>query len=245
MQISVNCTNDGVITYPLHSHADYEIIYYLQGEGALKTERGDYPYKPGTIIIVPQEILHGSTSKTGFKNICVSGDFRKFLSFADPVVLQDNAAEEGKAFAEMIYANRHFENEFFVSLCETYVLFLLTNVQEDGRMDVVVKNIIAEISERACDSTFRVSSVLSQSGYAPDYIRAQFKCKTGKTPTRFMTEIRIDRACFFMDIYKDTRSLTEIAEQCGFLDYVQFSKRFKQVKGISPTEYKKRRSSIR
>ena len=82
-----------------------------------------------------------------------------------------------------------------------------------------------------------IAGFLQKSGYAEDYIRAQFKKFTGKTPTEFLTKIRIYHACYLIDAYKNTLSLAEIAEKCGYTDYVYFSRRFKHIMGISPREY--------
>ena len=77
-----------------------------------------------------------------------------------------------------------------------------------------------------------------ESGYAEDYIRAHFKRITGKTPNEFLSGIRIKRACFLIETYRDSLSLSQISEQCGYTDYVYFSKKFKSVTGMSPKEYK-------
>ena len=243
MSIQINCTSNGVITYPLHSHSDYEIIYYLFGEGVLKTEKGNIPYTPGTMVIVPPNVMHGSTSDSGFKNICVSSNFKHILNFSEPVVLTDNEKQEGRVLAEFIYENRFQNNDFLSSLCETYVLFLLTTLKIDDNISIAIKRIISEISNNAYDYEFNLKSVLLKSGYAEDYIRNQFKQKTGKTPTQFLTEIRINRARFLIDIFKDNYSMSQIAEQCGFINYIHFSKCFKRVTGCSPNEYKKRHIS--
>ena len=240
MKIQINCTSDGVITYPLHSHSNYEIIYYLYGDGFLKTENGNIPYTPDTIIIVPPNLMHGSTSDSGFKNISVNSDFKHILNFSDPVVLTDNKKQEGRLLAEFIYENRFQNNEFLSSLCETYALFLLTALKIDDNISLAIKRIIREISNNAYDFEFNLKSVLLKSGYAEDYIRNQFKQKIGKTPTQFLTEIRINRACFLIDIFKDNYSMSQIAEQCGFINYIHFSKCFKRLVGCSPNEYKKR-----
>lgn len=101
-------------------------------------------------------------------------------------------------------------------------------------------NALTEISGKAFRSDFEPCEALIKSGYAEDYIRNRFKAKTGKTPTQFLTDIRIKRACFLIEVYKSSYSLTEISEQCGFTDYIYFSKRFKSITGFSPAEYKKR-----
>lgn len=239
MNFQISRTSKGVITYPLHNHTNYEIIYYLQGEGYLKTENRQIPYTPGTIIIVPPLLYHGSTSKKGFVNISINSNFKHLFNFTHPIVMQDNEKCEGRLLAELLYDNRLGNSDFISSLCETYVLFLLSTLKIDNNVDVAINNIISEISKSAYDNSFDLKNALISSGYAEDYIRNQFKLKTGKTPTQFLTEIRIKHACYLIDIYKNNCSMAQIAEQCGFVDYIYFSKRFKQITGLSPNDYKK------
>lgn len=238
MNLNINRTVNGITTYPLHKHNDYEIIYYLQGEGVLKTENGDIPYTEGTIIIVPPFLSHGSTSREGFINISINGDLKRLIKFKEPIVMKDNEKYEGRLLAELLYENRHGDQNFISSLCESYILFLLSNLKMNNNIDATINKIIAEISNFAFDSDFTVNDLLKKSGYAVDYIRNQFKIKTGKTPVEFLTRIRIDHACYLINIYKNTMSLAQIAEQCGFVDYIYFSKRFKKLKGITPRKYK-------
>lgn len=240
MNLQFNRTNDGITTYPLHCHADYEIIYYLKGEGVLKTENKDIAFAPGTIIIVPPMFVHGSSSYEGFLNFCINGDFENLLNFKEPIVMQDNEKNEGWAMVELLFNNRFSDNKDFLwSLCKAYILFLLSSLKIDDNMDSVINEIIMQISNNACDCDFNPAVILKKSGYAEDYIRNRFKLKTGKTPIRFLTEIRIKHACYLIEIYKKDCSLVKIAEQCGFVDYIYFSKRFKQVIGVSPNQYKK------
>jgi len=51
----------------MHKHNNYEIMFYLCGTGNLRTQNKDYSFSPGSIIVVPPGIEHGSTSKDGFK----------------------------------------------------------------------------------------------------------------------------------------------------------------------------------
>ena len=238
MSYTINCTQDGVVQYPMHTHKNYEIMMYLEGEGYMRTELGNIPFETGTIVIVPPNIKHGSTSKNGFKNISIEGNFEPYFHFDSVKSFEDNEIREGKTLAEMIYENRYGNDTYLESLCTAYVCFLMQRFELDSAMQSSVKKIIAEISQNAFDPQIDLAFILSKSGYSEDYVRSCFKKITGKTPNEFLTDIRIKHACFLIDVYKNTISLSEISERCGYLDYIYFSKRFKSVMGMSPREYR-------
>ena len=81
MSYRITCTQDGVVQYPMHTHKNFEIMLYLEGEGHMRTELGDFEFNKGSIIIVPPNVMHGSDSKNGFKNISLAGEFRGYLGF--------------------------------------------------------------------------------------------------------------------------------------------------------------------
>jgi len=59
MDLQINRTLDGITTYPMHKHNNYEIMLYLKGTGHLRTKNINYPFSPGSIIIVPPHTEHG------------------------------------------------------------------------------------------------------------------------------------------------------------------------------------------
>lgn len=238
MNLQINRTSDGVVQYPIHTHSHYEIMYYLEGGGHMRTEEGDFPFGAGTVIIMPPCVGHGSASKNGFRNISILGEFEKYLNFDHVVSFADNDMREGRVLAELIYENRYGNKNFLEALCTAYLCFLLQRFEIENTIDRVIKNIISEISEHALDPVINLTEILQKSGYSEDYIRSVFKKLTGKTPHEFLTDIRMNHACFLIDVYKDTLLLSQIAEKCGYLDYVYFSKIFKSVKGVSPKSYR-------
>ncbi len=238
MNYKITATQSGVKTYPLHKHNNYEVMLYIQGNGCLRTQNTDYPFSPGSIIIVPPGTEHGSTSDNEFKNISVCGEFENLFHFENVVTMIDNQQNEAKALAEIIYNNR-FKNEGYISkLCSAYAYFILQNRNIESPIVASVNKITEEITGHFCDYNINLCGILQKSGYAEDYIRAQFKNITGKTPNSFLTDIRIKHAVFLIDIYKSTLSLQQISEMCGYVDYVYFQRRFKEIKGMSPKEYR-------
>ncbi|MBE7049730.1 MAG: AraC family transcriptional regulator [Ruminococcaceae bacterium] len=237
--MKINCTGDGVISYPMHRHKDYEIMLYLEGSGYMRTTHKDFPFSPGTIIIVPPGIAHGSVSERGFKNISVSHNFGNLFHFSNVIVLSDNEKNEGRNLAGMMYDNRHRDGEFLSGLCNAYVQFIMQYINTGDAMASLVNAIASEITERFFESDINLENILAKSGYANDYIRAQFKKITGKTPNGFLTNLRINHAVFLIDIYGRNFTLEQIAYKCGYTDYVYFSKKFKTMMGMSPKKYKK------
>lgn len=240
MDLQINCTEEDIKKYPMHKHDYYEIMFYLQGTGYMKTEIKNYPFSKGSIIIIPPGIEHGSVSERGFKNISLGGNFEHLLCLENPVTISDNDRKEGETLIKLIYHNKFSAYEYLSKLCSAYICFLMQNINLQGRIASAVNKIVSEISDNFCDCNINIGKFLEESGYAKDYLRCEFKRITGRTPNGFLTEIRINHACFLIGIYSNNMSLSQIAERCGYTDYVYFSKKFKIIKGMSPLEYRNR-----
>lgn len=223
---------------PLHTHHDeYEIILYTGGEGIMRTREKEYPVYAGSIFIVPPGVGHGSVGPD-IERIYVRGDFRQAFSFDEPVLLMDSDRREGTKLARLLYDNRFGNSEYLHALCTAYVQFLLMHMEIEDGMGRAVNDVIYHLTRSFSDSDLNTGRLLRQSGYAEDYIRAQFRRITGKTPVEFLTDVRIRHACFLLEFHGGVLSLNQIAEQCGYTDYVYFSKKFKSVMGLSPRAYR-------
>jgi len=153
-------------------------------------------------------------------------------------VVLDNAENEALRLGKIIYQNRHIDPEYASLLLKALIHFLLRNLEIEDEIFASTRSIAEYISTHFHDCNINLHALLQASGYAEDYIRAHFKKMTGKTPLAFLNEIRVTHASFLMEVYAGSLSLSEIAEKCGFTDYVYFSRRFKEVFGTSPREYR-------
>lgn len=232
--------NINIVTKPClpHLHNNYEIIIYTSGKGFFYSEGNKIAVCAGKIIIVPPGATHHSDSDGG-ERIYINGDFSHFFNLLHPIILSDTPDKTGAVLARIIYDNRYSNQEYITALCSALGHFLLQNLRSDSNMCTVIKEISNEIIENFHDCDINLHSILEKSGYAVDYIRAQFKNFTKKTPVEFLTTVRIDHARFLIDMYQNTLSLSEIAEKCGYTDYIYFSRKFSQTTGMSPSEYKK------
>lgn len=69
------------------------------------------------------------------------------------------------------------------------------------------------------------------------YVSELFPRKTGMSFTRYRNTLRIRHACEMIE--KDSGSLTEIALAVGYDNLSRFSRVFRQIRGISPQQYRK------
>jgi two-component system response regulator YesN len=64
-----------------------------------------------------------------------------------------------------------------------------------------------------------------------------FRRETGMSLSSYITRLRIDYACHLLK--NTSRSMADIASECGFFDQSHFTKTFKAEEGIPPLRYRK------
>jgi AraC-like DNA-binding protein len=81
-----------------------------------------------------------------------------------------------------------------------------------------------------------LQSVADEIGFNRTYLAKRFKEEMNITVIGYIQKKRIDEAAFLIE--QGMSSFTDISEQVGFSSYNYFCKVFKEVKGITPTDYK-------
>lgn len=239
MNISVSITDKGIKQYPIHSHNHWEIMYYISGNGYLKTNEENIDFSAGKIIAVPPNTPHGSVSTNGFCNISIGADFSHLLHFEKPVFINDNAYFEGKTLATLIYKNRFASKNLLSALSEAFALYFLENIKLENPAKISVYRIAEEIQQNYYNPNINVGDILDKSGYSRDYIRDCFTKVMGCSPVTFLAKVRIEKACKLLEIYGNNTPISRICEMCGYIDYIYFSKTFSKIMGISPKIYLK------
>ncbi len=221
-----------------HEHTEYELFVYTSGNGKTNIDGKEYDVEQGMIVLMPPNIMHGSISYNNLGYIAIKGKCDELLHIDTPVIFRDSEFNDGLNLLKMIFANRFSEQEYFNALCLAFINFALKNFKVTSPLEKAVNKIISQFVINLHDSNLDVTALLNDSGYAEDYIRTNFKKLVGKTPIEFLTELRIDHAKTLINIYQKSTPLIDIATNCGFDDYIYFSRKFKKVVGMSPQAYK-------
>ena len=82
-----------------------------------------------------------------------------------------------------------------------------------------------------------LENVSDHIGFNPTYFSVFFKKETGKNFLEYLTELRIKNAKLYL--ISTDMDIADIAEEVGYNDLKYFSKLFKKLTGINPSEYRK------
>jgi transcriptional regulator GlxA family with amidase domain len=88
------------------------------------------------------------------------------------------------------------------------------------------------------DRPLQISTLAAMACVSPSHFFALFKRRTGCAPMDYFTRLRMERACLLLDT--TNRSVKEVAATLGYEDPFYFSRVFKSVNQLAPTDYRQR-----
>ena len=86
-----------------------------------------------------------------------------------------------------------------------------------------------------------LNTLAAESGYSRSHFLRTFRAAMGCSPHRWLTRLRMDQARTMLR--RDSESLIDIALACGFSSHAHFSNTFRQIVGVTPSEYRRNHSS--
>jgi AraC-like DNA-binding protein len=116
---------------------------------------------------------------------------------------------------------------------------LLSNVQMQGednetehdRINAIVDRITADVASPVSAGDLAAELGMSESQFSRFFRRA-----TGNTFTDFVNRIRVNRACQLL--MQSDRQVTHICYEVGFQNVANFNRRFRDIKGMTPSEFR-------
>jgi len=235
----------------------YSLIYLIQGEGSFSDERQktERPIRSGDLLCLFPEIGHVYTPVPGTKwneiNVEFSGpafDAWVGTGLIDP-------AEPIRHLEPVIPWLKRFHN-VVLPLASKGTAPTLTDT---GRLIALIADMCATWQQPQLDTevewTNRARSQLlslpsrkpldlvseaKSFGLGEQAYRKKFKRLCGVTPTTFRSRHLIEQACHHL--IGSSLSMKEIAFSLGFGSEFYFFRRFKQITGVSPGEYRRRAS---
>jgi two-component system, response regulator YesN len=104
-------------------------------------------------------------------------------------------------------------------------------------------DIVIGYIQRKYMSDIFLSNAAQEAGITPAYLSTLFKQTLGQNFVDYLSAVRIEKGC---ELLKNSKLKTyEISYQVGFRDEKYFTKVFKKLTGISPSEYKQSGAAVK
>ena len=229
---------------PDHVHQDnHELVMVLQGEvetviGGRATIAG-----PGTIKFHPRRVGHAERQVGATPNILLCMSWREAEGFdysGWPPLVADRTGRIRQLLEWMVELSPAHDAHTQTALDAMLqaVAFAYAGAGGGAEHDAMVVTVRAWVREHLAKPIY-LDDLAAIAGMSRFHFNRVFSKAVGRSPMRFVRELRIDAARALL--LNTTSPLREIAPKVGFIDEFQLSRVFRQVTGQSPTTLRRGR----
>ncbi len=248
----------------LHQHEEIQISYLQNGRGSLILGDAITDYKEGDVLIIGEHVPHvfKSDPNASSKSVMLTLFFAKnsfgkeFFNLTDLKNLKD-FFEASRFGIKLVDSQKLVYKKFkkvrdqnrikrIASLLE--ILDILIHAEKAPISSFVYKKAYTENEGKRMNAVFQYAMehykepitldvISSKANMSRNAFCRYFKKRTNKTFFQFLIEIRIEQACKML-LRSEELSVSSISELCGFQNIANFNRKFKKLKGLTPTQYR-------
>ena len=227
-----------------HVHEFFEIEYIIDGSGICKIDGIEYPMRAGTLFLLDpsntHEIISADAELINVMFKCeYDNDIFILPSLRSPMV---ELTERDSAFIsallnEMISV---YEKDIgFARLllkCVTQKLNSYPSAEAPTSLPYIQHTLLYITENFRYGIT--LESAAAHLGLCPTYLSELFAKQMGKTFKNYLDNVRFSYAKNLLSF--TNLPICDVHRYAGFGDYANFSRRFKKLFGMTPTEYRKK-----
>ncbi len=248
-----------------HWHNEIEIIRILSGVLKVTLDNKEYIVNAGDIIFVNSETVHGAIPDNCVYECIVFNvayldiTEREIKSFTENLLnhtvyvneihsgCTEFTATANKLFEAIQNDSKGMRFKVTGYLYELLGVILANDMYSENLAIMSVhneKNVLTlkkalAFIRRSYDQQISLEDIAASAEISPKYLCTFFKEMTGKTPFEYLKEYRVERAA--RRLINTDMPVTQIAFACGFNDLSYFIKTFKEIKGVTPKNFRKNR----
>ena len=228
--------------FQVHCHDHWEISYYFQGSGISTVGDREIPFQHGVIICQPPEIPHAEYAEHGYRNIYFT--IGTMDGLADKVqIFVDNETRIVHSLLMQTHTEFHMRRKNWRSISESLLQSAyqyMISFSQERSVNPYVEQLQHLLVSNLSNRSLSMDEIMQEIPLSKDYARRLFIRETGKTPTEYLSEKRIQYARQLIGMRKtgSGTSIREIAALSGFDDPYYFSRVFRKITGKSPSEWR-------
>ena len=250
-----------------HCHDEYELHLITDTSG--KAFVGDWigPFQPGHLVLCGPRLPHNWISLDApeagvpkrdlviqFRHDPIQQAADQIPELAEVHQLLERARRGIEFFGLSTQAEQHWTNikaarglrrfsvfcAFLADLAECTDYRLLSSVQMKGaegdaegdQINAIVNRITSNVAE-----PIAMADVAAELGMSESRFSRFFRRSTGNSFTDFVNRVRINNACHLL--MQSDHFVTDICYQVGFNNVANFNRRFLEIKGMTPSEFRR------
>lgn len=243
----------GHYTYRKKGLPENFLFYCVDGHGWYKIGKNQFKVQPNEFFILPQNIEHayGSDEKDPWTVYWIHFGGEALQPFNELPIISDhfkpvhakNNAEIVSLFTRIyktLELGYSIDNLLFANMCLSHFLTLFIYQSRHYSVGIpeqsdCVENAIRFMQENI-NENISLNDLSKKYNYSASRFSSLFKQKTGYAPIDYFIQMKMQKASQHLDF--TDRSIKDIALSMGFDDPYYFSKRFRKVIGMSPTQYR-------
>lgn len=216
-------TEKGILVLPPGSHCVLE--------GAAKT------------VSALEVSTTGADLGCGVEPALVANDatLKQLILLAHSMLILDLSAESRAQIVGRLsnlilnHLHSHYSNDSFLLPCSKRV----EAQSNDDASSPVVARAVEYMLERI-DQSITLDEVGQAVGKSPGQLGRLFKAQLGRSPYRYLIELRVERARTLLS--STTMPIAEVALDCGFANQEHLTRHFRQFSGTTPAAYRRQMS---
>jgi len=249
----------------LHQHKEIQISLIAEGEGTYIIGDCVGEFKKNDIFVIGEDLPHIFKRDTAFinetdmvslffsKNSYGEGffnlpEFEHFQNFFNDASLGfqviSNKSELSQHLSQIKKLSKYKQFTTFLEILglisegKKRTLSSLINLKKYAGNEGKRMSDIFQYTMNNYHNEISLDQVSDIANMTPNAFCRYFKQRTNKTFVNFLIDIRIGNACKLLTKNNDL-NITEISYKSGFNNLANFNRKFKAIKGVTPSEYRK------
>lgn len=236
-------------TYSMHTHNEYELIYFLDGDATHVIEDRKYKLKKGDLILIRPFQYHfiQIDAPARYERYDILFDIEKHHVESATLIQEDieviniagnSIIEDIFRKCDLYYQNSDrdtFEKLLSHLLSELFyhiALFPHPFAKETTTLSPLISKALKYTNENLCTIT-GIEEIANHLFVSESYLFRLFKKELHQTPKKYIMEKRLLLA---QKMISSGEKATLVCERCGFGDYTTFYRNYIAFFGHSPSE---------
>jgi AraC-like DNA-binding protein len=234
-----------------NQHNNYLLMYCSEGGGEVHAPQGCFPVCAGDLIYLPAGTNHEYSADAEdpwtlywvhFDGIENSETLRQMPDWqaVTAIGIHPRIVADFERLFELRWSGDHLDAFIYGSYLLRQIvsyISLMARRHPPGKGMAIDLDAAIQFMQDHLHEHLTLEQLAEKTGLSKFHFSRKFTAATGQPPIQYFIHLKVQRGCQLLDA--SDRSIKRVAGDLGYEDVYYFSRLFKKVMGLSPTQYRK------